>query len=93
MSNSNYVIIVGDEFFNERIYQYAHDIDSLKVKIISFIKEEQNKNFNQQFLDISNSAVEELLRGEIPLLSNKKEVLDKALFYGLDKYIYAKQIY
>lgn len=93
MSNSNYVIIVGDEFFNERIYQYAHDIDSLKVKIISFIKEEQNKNFNQQFLDTSNSAVEEILRGEIPLLSNKKEVLNKALFYGLDKYIYAKQIY
>lgn len=93
MSNSNYVIIVGDEFFNERIYQYAHDMDSLKVKIISFIKEEQNKNFNQQFLDTSNSAVEEILRGEIPLLSNKKEVLNKALFYGLDKYIYAKQIY
>lgn len=93
MLNNSYVIIVGDEFFNETIYQYAHNIDSLKVKIISFIKEEQNKNFTQQFLDISNNAVEELLRGEIPLLSNKNEVFNKALFYDLDRYIYAKQIY
>lgn len=93
MLNNSYAIIVGDEFFNERIYQYAHDMDSLKVKIISFIKEEQNKSFHQQFLNISNNAVEEIMRGEIPLLNNKNEILNKALFYSLDRYIYVKQIY